>query len=302
MSPLVRPTGAVVVRALVALGALAALVAAGVAVASGRAGPASSIQGLALVGIGVLTRRYGIGLPGYGFSSYILGVVLFALLAGGWVFAVLVASLSVLLGDLMLRRTSVRSALSNTAHVTFWTAVVGLLYARLGGHYRAEAFATSNLGPRAVASVALPLLVNSTFYLELGLNRTVARAHAALTARWEALVNGSAALFALGWLRLGYSNLEPTLEVALAVVLASLSAVSIYVVRRAIRADELDLVQELSLAITRGLGLAQSFDRIQRLTRRLVPWDQMGFARYDSRTNEMELLADTAVGAERAGA
>src|SRR5213594_4633424 len=27
------------------------------------------------------------------------------------------------------------------------------------------------------------------------------------------------------------------------------------------------------------------------LARRLVPWEQMGFARYDARTNEMELIA-----------
>src|SRR5439155_6139924 len=32
----------------------------------------------------------------------------------------------------------------------------------------------------------------------------------------------------------------------------------------------------------------------QELTRQLVPWEQMGFARYDPRTREMELVADTA--------
>src|SRR5213596_2776379 len=38
------------------------------------------------------------------------------------------------------------------------------------------------------------------------------------------------------------------------------------------------------------------FPRIQELARRLVPWEHMGFARYDAGTNEMELVADTATG------
>ena len=44
------------------------------------------------------------------------------------------------------------------------------------------------------------------------------------------------------------------------------------------------------------MSLARSFPRIQKLARRLVPWEHMGFARYDAATNEMELVADTAAG------
>jgi methyl-accepting chemotaxis protein len=301
MSPLVRPTGAVVARSLVSLGALAALVGAGVLLATGRATTGPAIQALALIGIGALTRRYGIGLPGYGFSSYVLGVVLFALLAGGWVLAVIVACASVLVGDLTLRKVSGRTALSNAAHATVWSAVTGLLYARLGGQLRAESLGSTNLVSLGVCVLALPLLTNGTFYLELALHRTAARVHAGLTARWEALVNGSAVLLALAWVRLAYGGFDPSVTVALGGVLAILTVATMYVVRRAIRADELDLVQELSHAITHALGLAQSFERIQRLTRRLVPWDHMGIARYDSRTNQMELLVDTSVPKERAG-
>ncbi|HUL02848.1 MAG TPA: methyl-accepting chemotaxis protein [Gemmatimonadales bacterium] len=301
MSPFVRPTGAVVVRALVFVGALAALAGAGVMLATGRATTGPAIQGLALIGVGALTRRYGIGLPGYGFSSYVLGVIIFALLSGGWVLAVIVAALSVLVGDVMLRKTSFRVAISNAAHATFWTAVTGLLYTRLGGHTRGDALTSANLVPLAICIVALPIFTNGTFYLELSLKRTLARAHAALTARWEALVNGSAVLLALAWIRLAYGSSDPSVTVALGAVLAVLTAVSMYVVRRAIRADELDLVQELSHAITHGLGLAHSFERIQQLTRRLVPCDHMGFARYDARTSQMELLADTGLGKEGAG-
>ncbi|MGH7606345.1 MAG: methyl-accepting chemotaxis protein, partial [Gemmatimonadales bacterium] len=42
------------------------------------------------------------------------------------------------------------------------------------------------------------------------------------------------------------------------------------------------------------LNLGSSFARVQELTRQLVPWEQMGFARYDPPTRQMELVADTA--------
>src|SRR5437870_3833543 len=66
--------------------------------------------------------------------------------------------------------------------------------------------------------------------------------------------------------------------------------------RRGVRADELALIQGLSQAMARDISLAKSFPRIQELARRLVPWEHMGFARYDAGTNEMELVADTATG------
>src|SRR5439155_235776 len=71
---------------------------------------------------------------------------------------------------------------------------------------------------------------------------------------------------------------------------------SVSVIRRGVHADELALIQGLSQAIARDISLAKSFPRIQELARRLVPWEHMGFARYDAGTNEMELVADTATG------
>ena len=66
------------VQALVALGAAAALAGAALAVTSGRATLGGAAEVLALAAVGALTRRYGIGLPGNGFSSYVLGVMAFA--------------------------------------------------------------------------------------------------------------------------------------------------------------------------------------------------------------------------------
>lgn len=85
-------SGVVAVRAAVAGVAVAALVAAGLVIAGGRI-PLSSSLALGtgvLLAAGAASRRYGIALPGNGFSSYVLGIVVIALLAHGWPYAVIV--------------------------------------------------------------------------------------------------------------------------------------------------------------------------------------------------------------------
>src|SRR5690348_4116909 len=156
------------------------------------------------------------------------------------------------------------------------------------------ALAIGNLVPLALLFVLLASLVNGTFYLELALGRAIAWVDAGLTARWEAIVYGSSIGLALGWLALVHANLDGLPLAALAAGLVGVTVASVSVIRRAVRADELALIQDLSQAIAKDISLARSFRRIQELAGRLVPWEQMGFARYDTATNEMELIADTA--------
>lgn len=303
MSPLLRLRldRAAIVQTLVALGAVAAIVAAAVALATGRADLGPGVEFLALVGIGAVVRRYGIGLPGHGFASYLLGVVAFAVLDRGWPVAVIVAPLAIVVGDVALRRLQLRTALGSAAHVTLGSAVAGMFYAWLGGATGSGALTTANVGRLIAFLAVLPVLVNGTFYLELALRRTVIRAHAGLTARWEALVCSVSGALAVAWLALTHSSLGPGVATTLGALLAAATAMSLSVLRRAVRADELQLIQELSQAVTGGISLSRSFTRIQELTRRLVPWEQMGFARYDSRSNQMERVSDTA-GPGRVGA
>src|SRR5690348_14151984 len=89
-----------VIRLVVSGGAVAAVVLALAAYAGGRAAidVGFGVTLAALVVVGALTRRYGVALPGNGFSSYVLAVVLYALLARGWTFAVLVAPFAMALG------------------------------------------------------------------------------------------------------------------------------------------------------------------------------------------------------------
>ena len=286
------------VRALVALGAVAA-VAAGLAAFASRRVPlgADVAEEIAvLVVVGALTRRYGIALPGNGFSSYILGVTAYAILDRGWPFGVVVASLAMIAGDLALRRLPVAAALGNAAHLATGAALAGLAYARLGGATGAQALTASNLVPLVAFLVLLPCLVNGTFYIALALGRTLAWVDAALTARWEAVVYACSVGLALACLALAHASIDMNGFLVIGVVLVSAAVASVSVIRRGVHADELALIQGLSQAIARDISLAKSFPRIQELARRLVPWEHMGFARYDAGTNEMELVADTATG------
>src|SRR5437762_5501835 len=286
------------VRALVALGAVAA-VAAGLASFAFRSVPlgADCAEEIAvLVVVGALTRRYGIALPGNGFSSDTLAVTAYAILDHGWPFGCVVASLAMIAGDLALRRLPVAAALDNAAHLATGAALAGLAYARLGGATGPQALTASNLVPLVAFLVLLPCIANGTFYIELALGRTFAWVDAALTARWEAVVYACSVGLALACLALAHASIDMIGFLVIGVVLVSAAVASVSVIRRGVHADELALIQGLSQAIARDISLAKSFPRIQELARRLVPWEHMGFARYDAGTNEMELVADTATG------
>ena len=284
------------IRALVALGAVAAVAAAVANYAAGRSALGADVaeELVVLVMVGALARRLGIALPGNGFSSYILGVMAYAMLDRGWPFGVLVGPAAMLVGDVALRRLPAAAALDNAAHLTAGGAVAGLVYERLGGATGAPAIAAANLPTLVVFLVLLPCVVNATFYLELALGRSLAWVDARLTARWEAVVYACSAGLALGWLALMHTSVDTAAFLVIGAGLAGATAATFSVIRRGVRADELALIQGLGQAIARDISLAKSFPRIQELARRLVPWEHMGFARYDAATNEMELIADTA--------
>ena len=140
------------IRALVALGAAAAIAAAAARFAAGRPALGADVaeELVVLVIVGALARRFGIALPGNGFTSYMLGVMAYATLDRGWPFAVLVAPVGMLAGDVALRRVSIPAALDNAAHLAVGGAMAGLVYARLGGATGAGALTSGNLLPLAV--------------------------------------------------------------------------------------------------------------------------------------------------------
>src|SRR5213082_1523979 len=123
------------IRALVALGAVAAIAAALANLAAGRPALGADVaeELVVLVIVGALARRFGIALPGNGFTSYILGVMAYATLDRGWAFGVLVGPAAMLAGDVALRRLPSAAARDNAAHLAAGGAVAGLVYERLGG-------------------------------------------------------------------------------------------------------------------------------------------------------------------------
>lgn len=288
---------ALALRALVTVGAVLAFVAALVSyvVGSRPLGPGFGTAALLVIFAGAVTRRLGIALPGQGFTSFVAGVGLFAILDRGWAFAVLTAPLGLVIGDVMLRQLALRRAVTTAGHFTAGLAVVGLAYTALGGAVEAAALDTTNFGPLAFLVFALPLAANATYYLELRIARALAWIDPLLTFRWEAITYINCAVLALGWLGAVHAAIPDLARLVLVVILIGLTAGSGHVIRRAVRGDGLRLVQDMSEALATDISLTRSFERLQALMRRLVPWEQMGFARYDARTRQMELVQDTAL-------
>lgn len=290
------PLPALLVRGAVALGGAAAVVWAAAAHSLGQV-PSDGNVGALLAGLtaaGVLSRRFGIPLPGNGFASYVLGVSVFAVLARGPAFGVLVPPVAMLIGDYFWRRLPPLAALSNAAHLTAGTAVASLVYVAIGGATGTGALAGGNAVPLAAFLVLLPVVVNGTFYLELATGRAMAWVDPWLTLRWEAVLYVTSVALALGAFDLWAAAPGPAVTLLASAALAGGTIGSWYVIRTAVRADELRLVQGLAQLATAELSLARAFPRLQVLTRRLVPWDDMGFARLERGTRQLMTLVDTA--------
>ena len=281
--------------ALVLVGALAGLAGATLTVARAPDTDlgALTVQIALFLAAIVLTRRFGIALPGQGFASFVLGVVLAAQLVQGWAFAVPVSAAGMMIGDRVVRRLSWPAALNVAAHLTFGTALTGLFYQSLGGGVGAAALAADNLVRVAALVVTLFVVVNGTFYLELALRGMFVWSDAWLTLRWELVVYAASVAFALGWTALTGAAMRADTALGIALVLLGAFAITYWIVASAVRTDELRLVHRLAGAVAAEVSIERSFERIRQLTHHLVPWTAMGFARIDSRAGIGELLADT---------
>jgi methyl-accepting chemotaxis protein len=294
---------ALALRVIICAGAAVAVVVAAAGYVTGRV-PIGAGFGPALITVivvGAIARRLGIALPGQGFSSFIVAVGLFALLHRGWGFATIAGAVAILLGDVVLRQMPFRTAVLTAAHYTLGTALTGWVYDVFGGAHGVDAFQPSNLGPLAFLLLVLPIVVNGTYYLELRIARALAWVDPWVTLRWETVVYVLGAVLALGWLATAGGVTNTVGRAILGALLVALMLGGGHVIRRAVRADALRLVQDLAQALAADINLTRSFERLQSLMRRLVPWEQMGLARYDGRHRQMELVADTALAGRPGG-
>ncbi|HEY7860937.1 MAG TPA: methyl-accepting chemotaxis protein [Gemmatimonadaceae bacterium] len=247
-----------------------------------------------LLFIAAATRVFGIPLPGKGFASFAVGPGIAAIIAFDWAAGALVAALGIIVGDAIVRRLPLRNALSNAGHFLTAGTIAGYGYfGLLDGQLGLAAFSSYNAW-RLGALIALYLLtVNGTFYLQLKLSPAIAWVDARLTARWESTVAVLATLLALGALRLAYSQLPPRTMVAGAIVLTLVAVMMHWLVRQAAVGESLQLVQRLTSAISARPELHLALHDIQRLTRSLVPWEQMGISAYDEPSKEFVVVVDT---------
>jgi methyl-accepting chemotaxis protein/putative methionine-R-sulfoxide reductase with GAF domain len=281
------------IQAAVMAGALLAIVAAIWSASFPQ--PFPVLELILTIAAAAATREFGIPLPGKGFASFVLGVVAFALLRHGWAWGALVAVVGMPAGDLIFRRMRLRAALVNAGHLTTFTTLAGFVYQRgLGGALGNAALSPDNTGALLFLLVALPVLVNASFYLELAWSsKSIAWVDAQLTLRWEAVVYVLSAALALVWLLTVEAPAGTAWRIGACVMLAGFTWLAHWIARTGVRADELAMIQRLSRAIAADISLERNFQTIQDLTQRLVPYEQMGFAQYDEAAREMSIVADT---------
>jgi methyl-accepting chemotaxis protein len=249
--------------------------------------------GLLLV-VAAATRVFGIPLPGKGFASFAVGPGIAAIIALDWAAGALVAALGIIVGDWIVRRLPFRNALSNAGHFLTAGAVAGYVYyGMMSGALGLAAFSAGNAWRLGFMIALFLLTVNGTFYLQLKLSPAIAWVDAKLTARWESTVAVLATLMALGALRLAYSQSPPRTMIAGALVLTLICVLTHWLVRQAALGESLLLVQRLTSAISARPELHHALVDIQRLTRSLVPWEQMGIASYDAERNDFVVVVDT---------
>ena len=249
--------------------------------------------GLLLV-VAAATRVFGIPLPGKGFASFAVGPGVAALIALDWAAGALVAALGIIVGDWVVRRLPLRNAVSNAGHFLTAGTIAGYTYYGLmSGELGVAAFAPGNAWRLGFMIAMFLLTVNGTFYLQLKLSPAIAWVDARLTARWESTVAVLATLLALGALRLAYSQTSPRSMIAGALVLTFIAVLMHWLVRQAAVGESLALVQRLTNAISARPELRHALSDIQRLTRSLVPWEQMGIASFDAARDEFVVVVDT---------
>ncbi len=240
------------------------------------------------------TRVFGIPLPGKGFSSFAVGPGIAALVAFDWAAGAVVVAIGIMIGDAIFRRLPLRNAISTAGHFLTAGTVAGYsYYGLMNGRLGVAAFSPDNAW-RLGALIALYLLTaNGTFYLQLKLSPAIAWVDARLTARWEGTVALFATLLALGALRLAYSDSTPRTMLGGAMVLTLIGVLTHWLIRQASIGESLLLVQRLTRALSARPELHRALNDIKRLTRSLVPWEQMGISAYDPERDEFVIVVDT---------
>jgi len=244
--------------------------------------------------ISAATRVFGIPLPGKGYASYAVGAGIASVIALGWAGGAVFAGAGIFVGDLLGRRLPARNALGNTGHFMTAFAVSGTVYYTLMNGWQGPlAFSPGNAWALGALIVTFLLTANATFYLQLKLSPAIAWVDAKLTARWEITVAVLATLLALAGLRVAYQPWASRATPAAMTVIVLLTVLTHWLARQGAMGEGMLLVQRMTNVLSARPELQSALADVERLTRTLVPWEDMGLAAYDPQRHDFVVLADT---------
>ena len=247
-----------------------------------------------LLTLSAATRVFGIPLPGKGYASFAVGTGIASVIALGWAAGAVFAGFGIVVGDFFGRRLPLRNAVGNMGHFMTAFAVSGTIYySVLNGQAASLAFVPGNVWPLGMLILSFLLIANATFYLQLKLSPAIAWVDARLTARWEITVAVLATLLALGGLKIAYSPWSSRGTPAEVAVLILFALLTHWLVRQGAMGESLHLVQRMTSVLSARPELHSALADVERLTRTLVPWEDMGLAAYTAHRHEFIVLADT---------
>ena len=252
-----------------------------------------SLELLFFTGAAAAARSAAIRVPRNPPTSFACSVALLALLFRGWQFAVAVVGMGMLLGEAASRHPRVSQSLRSAARAASVVGLAGLAYGAAGGVSGRGTLSIANLAPLVVAGLSVPMLAG----LSASLSSLAAGDWAAnawrRAARWDAVAAATGTGLVVGWAWLLTSDVEAVPASVFALALLGATLLAHWVIRAAVRADELRLAQALASAVASAGHIHDAFGRLQELTGTLVAWDAMGLARYDAATGEIVVVEDT---------
>ncbi len=249
---------------------------------------------LLLLVLSAASRVFGIPLPGKGYASFAVGTGIASIIALGWSAGAVFGGAGIFIGDLLGRRLPWRNAIGNTGHFMTAFAVSGwFYYSVLNGGMASLAFSPGNTWRLGILILLFIVTANGTFYLQLKLSPAIAWVDARLTARWEITVAVLATLLALAGLKIAYQPWSTRGTPAEGAVLLLLALLTHWLARQGATGESMQLVQRMTSVLSARPELHSSLADVERLTKTLVPWDDMGIAAYNASRHEFVILADT---------
>ena len=249
---------------------------------------------------GLGSRRFGASLPGKWFVSLTPAVAAAGIAALGWPAGGVIAGASIMIGDLLFRRSSVRLSLETAGHLAVGIALAGGLYDLAGGIHGLGAFWDRNLLRLCLLFLAVPVIANASVFAQMRAQGIVARINTGLTLRWETVATGLGLALGATGLRISYGGFSGNIVVTVVILWLGFAALASWVLQRGATAEGLLAAGELTRALGARTSFAAAFDDMRKLTGSLLPWHDMGMARYDASTNEFVIAAETSA-AVRAG-